>query len=298
MPVLVERLSLMVRRAQLPDSMFRAWVALMAQSGASSALSDGELACASFSDERALSGALRTLVGLGLPFWKGTEPGDIAVVSQTQGPAYWWPWLELGHVSSPDGHRVLAARVAGSSRCDVTSPPSWTYAGSATQRLGIVDLPLADRPLRHVRREATADVYRDLFAGGEVCLPRKAVPARLVLRTSTGEHAVEAELALTRDEIEVGLMFRPELAPDTGMLFVFHTVGTRCFWMKNTLVALDMLFLGTDGRVIGVVDNAHPLTLAPRRIDAVSKDVLELPAGWAAAHRVVAGDRVLPAAHA
>lgn len=90
-----------------------------------------------------------------------------------------------------------------------------------------------------------------------------------------------AEVASTEAQRMTGLMFRPSLAPDRAMIFVFPDEAVRGFYMKNTLVALDMVFVGANGVVAGVVENARPLTLDSRTVDAPAMFVVEINA-WEA----------------
>ena len=75
------------------------------------------------------------------------------------------------------------------------------------------------------------------------------------------------------------------------MIFVFDGEEERSFWMKNTLIPLDMIFIDGLGRVVGLVERAEPLTETPRR-GAPSTYVLEVAGGWAGEHGVRVGDRV------
>jgi hypothetical protein len=102
---------------------------------------------------------------------------------------------------------------------------------------------------------------------------------------------VAVEVADDDARRERGLMFRRELAEDRGMLFVFPEVGEHAFWMKDTLIPLDMIFVDAAGRVTGVVERAQPLSLELRS-GGPSKWVLEVPGGWAARRGVKAGDVV------
>jgi uncharacterized membrane protein (UPF0127 family) len=127
--------------------------------------------------------------------------------------------------------------------------------------------------------------------------PRPApIPApRVVVSTAAGaRHAVTVELARSDAEHERGLMFRAELAEEAGMLFVFDQAAPRAFWMKNTLLPLDMLFIDDAGVVAGIVRDAEPRTLTPRspgpQVEA--RFVLEVRGGWAARHGVEPGARV------
>jgi hypothetical protein len=115
----------------------------------------------------------------------------------------------------------------------------------------------------------------------------------VVVETPAGaRHAVTVELARTDAERERGLMHRRTLADGQGMLFLFAESERRAFWMKNTLIPLDMIFVDDGGRVVGIVENAQPLTLAPRAPGVPSRYVLEVPGGWSARHGVAPGARV------
>ncbi|MBM4381318.1 MAG: DUF192 domain-containing protein [Deltaproteobacteria bacterium] len=103
---------------------------------------------------------------------------------------------------------------------------------------------------------------------------------------------VRVEVAATAQARERGLMWRTGLGEDEGMLFVFPEVVDHAFWMKNTLIPLDLLFLGPGGEVVGVVENATPGSLAPRGVGRPSAYVLEVPGGWAARHGVTEGARL------
>jgi len=103
---------------------------------------------------------------------------------------------------------------------------------------------------------------------------------------------IRVELALTEKDRERGLMFRNHLDPDAGMLFVFPREEPLTFWMKNTLIPLDMLFIGTDHRVVGIVENATPETETPRRVAGKSQYVLELAGGVSGRLGITAGSLV------
>ena len=121
-----------------------------------------------------------------------------------------------------------------------------------------------------------------------------APPPRVIVVTAAGARLpVTVELARTDEERARGLMNRRELAPEAGMLFVFSENEPRAFWMKNTLIPLDMLFIDDGGRVVGLIERAEPLTTSPRDPGVPSRYVLEVNGGWAARHGVRPGDRVL-----
>ncbi len=97
------------------------------------------------------------------------------------------------------------------------------------------------------------------------------------------------ELAVSTPEKTRGLMYRREMLDDWGMLFVYPSDGPRSFWMKNTLIPLDMVFIADRGEVVGIIEGAEPMTLSPRRVDKPARYVLELTAGTAAKSGVVPG---------
>ena len=116
---------------------------------------------------------------------------------------------------------------------------------------------------------------------------------RVVIETSAGQRlAVDVELARTVAEQRKGLMGRRALPENGGMLFLFDATSVQSFWMKNTLIPLDMIFISDDGRIVGIVASAAPLTETERTVGKPSRYVLEVNGGWCAAHGVGAGDRV------
>ena len=144
----------------------------------------------------------------------------------------------------------------------------------------------------------TADIARRgaasvLAALALVSTPACAAPGgpRAVLESGGKTLVVQVELADTPEKRERGLMFRKELADGKGMLFLFDEEGEHSFWMKDTLIPLDLIFVDSAGRVTGIVSRARPLTLEPR-IGGPSLMVLEVPGGWASEHGVRAGDRM------
>ena len=116
---------------------------------------------------------------------------------------------------------------------------------------------------------------------------------RVVVETAAGaHHAVDVEVARTEPQRMKGLMDRPSLPADAGMLFLFDETSVHSFWMKNTHIPLDMIFIDDEGRIVGIVESATPRTLTERTVGKPSRYVLEVNGGWAEAHGVAAGDRV------
>lgn len=106
-----------------------------------------------------------------------------------------------------------------------------------------------------------------------------AVTPVVVLNAGGRAVPFRVELATTDAHRERGLMYRNHLEPDSGMLFVFERDAPLAFWMKNTFIPLDMIFIGSDRRIVGIVENATPQTETPRRVDGLSRYVLEIAGG-------------------
>jgi uncharacterized membrane protein (UPF0127 family) len=104
--------------------------------------------------------------------------------------------------------------------------------------------------------------------------------------------SVEVELARAEHERERGLMYRKKMADDHGMLFRMDGREDNTFWMKNTCIPLDMLFIEDDGLIVGIYENVPTMNLAPRSVGCPSSWVLEMNAGWARRHGVVAGQKM------
>jgi uncharacterized membrane protein (UPF0127 family) len=110
--------------------------------------------------------------------------------------------------------------------------------------------------------------------------------------TRTGVHAFSVELATNTAERAVGLMYRKELPEGRGMLFDFHDEQPVQFWMHNTSISLDMIFIASDGRVVRVAENAKPMSDELIPSGRPVRAVLEVIAGTARKFGIAAGDRV------
>ena len=113
----------------------------------------------------------------------------------------------------------------------------------------------------------------------------------LAIETADGaRHGFIVELAKTPEQMAQGLMFRRKLARDAGMLFLYRPPRQAAMWMKNTLIPLDMVFIGQDGRIVKLVE--------PHSLKAVASDgpvaaVLELNGGTVSRLGIAPGDRVV-----
>jgi uncharacterized membrane protein (UPF0127 family) len=85
-------------------------------------------------------------------------------------------------------------------------------------------------------------------------------PDTITITTDTGVHTFSAEWVVTPSDRQRGLMYRMEMAPDHGMMFDFEREAPVSFWMRNTYISLDMIFIREDGSVLRVGENATPLS--------------------------------------
>ena len=124
--------------------------------------------------------------------------------------------------------------------------------------------------------------------------PQPELPKqRLVIVGRDGtEHVFNVEMATATDQQTVGLMFRPTVPPDGGMLFDWGDERESTMWMRNTLAPLDMVFIKADGRIRSIAENTVPQSLATIPSRGKVRATLELAAGTTARLGIVVGDLV------
>ena len=129
-----------------------------------------------------------------------------------------------------------------------------------------------------------------LLAGPESARP--AEMQTLEIATKTGVHAFSVEVADNEVDRARGLMFRKTLPEGQGMLFDFHREQPVDFWMKNTYIPLDMLFIRDDGRILRIAENTTPLSTEIVSSGGPVRAVLEVIGGTAQKFGIAPGDRV------
>ena len=126
---------------------------------------------------------------------------------------------------------------------------------------------------------------------GDARTPPKGAIA-LTIATPTGKHRFNVEVARTPEQQARGLMFRARLAPDAGMVFPMTPPRVASFWMKNTLIPLDIIFIRNDGQIARIAARTTPHSLTPVESGEPVVAVLEIAGGRAAELGIAAGARV------
>ena len=102
---------------------------------------------------------------------------------------------------------------------------------------------------------------------------------KVTIETANGAISFQVEIAATPEKREVGLMYRRELPPNYGMLFIFPGERVNSFWMKNTPIPLDMIFISRERKIVGIVHETAPFSLDGRSVSVPSQYVLEINGG-------------------
>ena len=142
------------------------------------------------------------------------------------------------------------------------------------------------------RRWRALSAARQCLLGACLALAACSHRPEVLIRSAAGSVTIPVEVADTPESRARGLMYRNDLPAAAGMLFIFPNETQQQFWMKNTPLPLDIVFIGKDLRIAGVLANARPFTTTPLRVEAPSQYVLEVHAGFCAQHGIAAGDRV------
>ncbi len=117
--------------------------------------------------------------------------------------------------------------------------------------------------------------------------------AKLSIKTTQGDRNFQVEIARTFEEQQRGMMFRQSMASDRGMIFPLNPIREASFWMKNTLIPLDIIFVRKDGTIARIAPEAVPHSLEPVRSGEPVAAVLELAGGEAAKQGILEGDLVI-----
>lgn len=111
------------------------------------------------------------------------------------------------------------------------------------------------------------------------------------VRISAGMYQIDAQVAATPEQRQIGLMFRKEMPQSEGMVFVFEQAAPQCFWMKNTLIPLSAAFVADDGRIVNIED-MKPQSTDNHCSSEPVRYVLEMNQGWFAKKNIRKGFRL------
>jgi uncharacterized membrane protein (UPF0127 family) len=117
---------------------------------------------------------------------------------------------------------------------------------------------------------------------------------KITIQTASGKtYDFDVELALTQEHQQQGMMWRKSLAEDAGMLFIFEGSGEKTFWMKNTLIPLDIIHIDEEGLIGHIHHNAKPHDLTHLTAPVSTKAVLEINGGQSERLGIGLGDKIL-----
>lgn len=120
----------------------------------------------------------------------------------------------------------------------------------------------------------------------------QAQPQVSIVTKGGREIVFQVEVADTPAKREMGLQYRRDLPESRGMIFLFPGEEQQSFWMKNTPIALDMIFISAERKIVGVVENTVPFSLDSRSVRGRSQYVLEINGGLSRRHGFKPGDSV------
>ena len=147
--------------------------------------------------------------------------------------------------------------------------------------------------MRHLKLLSLVVALLPVAAFADSPAPPHPLPhSVLVIDTSHGPVKFDVEMADDKQSQEYGLMFRKSLAANAGMLFDFHTTVMTSFWMKNTILPLDIIFVRSDGTISSIAANAVPFSEAAIPSTEPIRAVLEINAGRAKALGIEPGDKI------
>lgn len=157
--------------------------------------------------------------------------------------------------------------------------------GEAPRAAAACVVPMADEPPRRAPNALHCPVDPDG--------PSELAHGYVAFNDAPGGPRLNVELARTEPEKERGLMYRTKLPDAQGMLFSWGgQEQPRTFWMHNTCIPLDMMFIARDGTITGILEQVPTLNDEPRGVPCPAAYVLEVNAGWSRAHGVKSGTMV------
>jgi uncharacterized membrane protein (UPF0127 family) len=184
--------------------------------------------------------------------------------------------------SSPGSSAAAGAAGAASHE---TPPAATTAAPAPTATFARCLEPLAAEPPEPAKPAASCPA--------DPTGPLELPAGTIIFPAAPDAPRVRVEIARDDTSRSRGLMYRTSMPADHGMLFSWNDERIRSFWMKNTCLPLDMLFIAADGTIVGILEQVPTLNLAARSVRCPAAHVLEVNAGWARSHGVTVGSKVV-----
>jgi uncharacterized protein len=175
-------------------------------------------------------------------------------------------------------------------RPDVPSAPQANSAGATDQKPappGRCVFPTPDKPKRTLAHPGP-----DPNCPADPETPPNLRSGKVVFSEAKDKPQVAVEVAATTRERSRGLMFRTSMAEERGMIFVFKKPDVNQFWMRNTCIPLDMLFVDHDGVIVGIEENVPTMNDSTYSVPCPSSYVIEVNAGYCRRHGIVAGQKI------
>lgn len=206
-----------------------------------------------------------------------------------------WPVLCVGLTALASCNRTEEPHSSGDAQA-AAQPLTSASAAAATEKSAPVGtspgsqptpacvVPMAEVPARRAPKA--------LHCPADPVGPPDSARGYVNFTEAPGSPRLAVELARTEAEKERGLMYRTQLPEEQGMLFAWNYEAPRTFWMHNTCIPLDMMFIARDGTITGILEQVPTLNDEPRGVPCPAAYVLEVNAGWSRAHGVKPGSKV------
>ena len=152
-------------------------------------------------------------------------------------------------------------------------------------------MPQANNLLSHLLSRLLTCALLASAAAGPVAAQEGPQPKLPTVQLTAGMHVIQAEIAATPMQQQIGMMMRREMGANEGMLFVNAEPGVRCFWMRNTLIPLSAAFVGDDGTIVNIAD-MQPQTDDSHCSTKPVRFVLEMRQGWFEKRGIKPGSRL------
>jgi uncharacterized membrane protein (UPF0127 family) len=193
----------------------------------------------------------------------------------------------------PEAHPITPAAQTAAPPVTPSAAPTAAPVTPTATAVASPEKPPAGRCVRQTPKtpERKAPPSPDPRCPPDVEKPPTLRTAKVIFGGENGT-AVTVEVADNDHDRQRGLMFRKSMPQDHGMIFRFAEKDNHAFWMHNTCIPLDMLYIDDDGFIVGIEENTPTMSDDTFEVGCESRYVLELNAGWARAHGVAAGQKL------